>query len=95
MSLLGKIFRAAMYRPWEFEDEDDGDGPEGYVIANEGAPENYEFRMSPDYKRVAIRVVPADKWLIFENVVVLQELRASEPGTLSEWRRFLEVEEVD
>lgn len=91
--MLGRILRAALYRPWEAEDE--GDGPEGYEIANDGTPEHYEFRVNENEDQVAVWIPAQGQWLIFKNVVVLQSFRAYDPGTLSNWRRFLEVEEVD
>lgn len=95
MSVLGKVLRAAIVRPWEFEDDDAEDAPEYLDIANGGAPGSTEFRVSPDGSTVAMWIKSEDKWVLYENVIVTREYRATDPGTLQDWTRYLEVEEVD
>lgn len=93
--MIGKILRAALARPWEIEDDDEYESEFGVEIANDGAPGETEFRVSPDGRKVAMWIKSDDSWVIFENVVVLQTFRAVDPGTLQDWTRYLEVEEVD
>jgi hypothetical protein len=91
--MLMKILRAALFRPWELEDEDEG--PEDIELVNDGAPDHWEFRMNEKQDTLAVWIPSKGTWLVFADVVVLQQFRAVDPGTLSNWTRYLEVEEVD
>lgn len=94
MSLIGKLFRAAMLRPWELDEDDDFE-PEEFEIINGGAPHHREFRMSEDGFTAAVWVPSANTWLVFQNVTTIKQYQTPDPGSLRDWRRFLEVEEVD
>jgi len=92
--MILRILRAAMFRPWELEDEET-EYSEDFAVVKEGAPEDWEFRVSPDEKLAAVWAPRANRWLVFSDVVVRQAYEAADPGSLQDWKRFMEVEEID
>lgn len=78
MSMLGKIFRAAVAQPWDY--------------MGEGAPDEWEFRVAPDQDTVAIYSPHSGKWTIFRQVVVLtvvSSLSEMDRNT-GDWARYVE-----
>ena len=69
MSVIGKVLRAAIEKPWE-HDEDE---PE---IVGDGAPDDMEFRVSPDGYTVAMWLPDSKQWVLFSNVVVTVSIPA-------------------
>lgn len=78
--MLKKIVRAAVAQPWEY--------------LGEGAPAEWEFRISPDEDRIAIWNPALGQWVICTQVIGEQHLtQAQGERELSGWSRF--VEELD
>lgn len=81
--LIKKVLRAAVAQPWEY--------------VGEGAPNDWEFRVSPDEKHLALYNPNRDRWYIFHDVAVLAEvknLNEMDQHT-ADWRQFLSVEDPD
>lgn len=82
--LIKKVLRAAVAQPWEY--------------IGEGAPDDWEFRVSPPADGVCAVYNP-DKgvWWIFRDVVVLAEVKSlgEMDRNTADWRQFLSVEDPD
>lgn len=82
MGLIKKVLRAAVAQPWEY--------------VGEGAPNDWEFRVSPDERTLAVYNPVKGKWVIFNEVVTLAEAQCGEMDRHTEdWRQFLSVEDPD
>lgn len=77
---LMKIARAAVAQPWDYY--------------GTGAPDEWEFRVSPGEDQVAVWSPAVGEWVLFQNVVD-QEHLTQEQGErrLDDWARY--VEELD
>lgn len=89
--MIGKLVKALLAGSWG----DDGTYPEDQVVANVGAPDFPEFRLSEDGNQTAVWVEPKQCWLVFRHVVVIRELHAVDPAAIRDWRVFREVEYED
>lgn len=78
--MLKKIVRAAVAQPWDY--------------MGEGAPLEWEFRLSPDRDQIAVWNPESGQWVLFHDVVKDQVLSQSEgERELTGWSRY--VEELD
>lgn len=76
--MLRKILRAAVAQPWEY--------------IGEGAPDEWEFRVSPDEETLAVYNPNYGRWVLFREVVTLAEeknLNRMDRDT-GDWSRFVE-----
>lgn len=77
---LMKIMRAAIAQPWDY--------------TGDGAPAEWEFRVSPDEDRIAVWNPAVGQWVIFQQVVTERTLTQKQGDKqLGDWTRF--VEELD
>lgn len=76
--MLGRILRALVARPWEY--------------TGEGAPNEWEFRVSPDEETLALWNPHQGRWTVFREVVVLHEVRspAQMDRHTGDWARYTE-----
>lgn len=75
--MVRKILRAAVAQPWEY--------------VGGGAPADWEFRVSPDEEMIAVWNPGLGRWVVFSQVVTLQELTQGQGDrTLAGWSRFVE-----
>lgn len=83
MGLIKKVFRAAVAQPWEY--------------VGEGAPNDWELRISPDEQHLALYNPGHGSWYIFHDVVVLAEVKSLNEmdKNTADWRQFLSVEDPD
>lgn len=81
--LLRKVLRAAVAQPWDY--------------TGEGAPEDWEFRVSPeDGGPLALYNPDRGRWVIFQDVIVLAEATTTEMDKhTADWRQFVSVEDPD
>lgn len=80
--LIRKILHAAIARPWDY--------------IGDGAPDDWEFRVSPDEQVLAIYHPDKQRWFMFHDVVVLAEAGIDEMDkNTADWRQFLSVEDPD
>lgn len=82
MGLVRKVLRAAVAQPWDY--------------TGEGAPNDWEFRVSPDETHIALYNPNQDRWVVFHDVVVLAQvgLREMDAHT-GDWRQFVSVEDPE
>jgi len=85
--MIGKIvkgvLRAAVAQPWDY--------------MSEGAPDDWEFRLSPDEKTFAIYDPNRGEWYLIQSiqpVAVVHSLAEMDRNT-EDWRQFLSVEDPD
>lgn len=75
--ILKKILRAAVAQPWEY--------------MGEGAPNEWEFRVSPDEETLALWNPSLGKWVLFREVVTLANVSAAEMDRYAgDWARYVE-----
>lgn len=81
--LIKKVLRAAVAQPWEY--------------VGEGAPNDWELRISPDEQHLALYNPSRGRWYIFHDVVVLAEVKSLDEMDkhTADWRQFLSVEDPD
>lgn len=80
--LLRKVLRAAVAQPWDY--------------VGEGAPEDWEFRVSPDEQTAAFYNPVFGYWKIFQVVELTATATRSEMDRhTADWRQFLSVEDPD
>jgi len=78
--IISKIVRAAVAQPWDY--------------MGEGAPAEWEFRVSPDEDRIAIWNPAFGQWVVCTRVYDDRCLtQAQGERELAEWSRF--VQELD
>lgn len=79
--LLKKIARAAVAQPWDY--------------MGQGAPQEWEFRVSPDEGTLALYNPSRGVWVLFREVVTLAEVTSLDEMNrhTGNWARF--VEELD
>lgn len=81
--ILKKVARAAVAQPWDY--------------MGEGAPNEWEFRVSPDEQTLAVYSPNTGKWVIFREVVTLAEetsLTEMDRHT-ADWAQYVEVLDDD
>lgn len=77
--IIKKVARAAVAQPWDY--------------MGEGAPNEWEFRVSPEEDTLAVYNPARGKWVIFREVVTLAEvtsLTEMDRGT-GDWAQYVEV----
>ena len=75
--LLKKIVRAAVAQPWDY--------------TGEGAPTEWEFRVSPDEDMIAIWNPALGEWVVCTQVIDQAHLTQAEgERELSGWSRYVE-----
>lgn len=75
--VLKKVLRAAVAQPWEY--------------MGEGAPNEWEFRVSPDEETLAVWNPSKDRWVLFREVVTLAEATQKEMDRhTGDWARYVE-----
>jgi hypothetical protein len=81
--LIRKILRAAVAQPWEY--------------VGDGAPDDWEFRISPDEETLAVYNPSRGKWYLFHDVIVLAEVKSLDEmdRNTTDWRQFLSVEDPE
>jgi hypothetical protein len=82
--LIKKVLRAAIAQPWDYQ--------------GEGAPNDFEFRVSPDEQTFAVWHPEVNEWVIFSfsGWRVIAEANQDEMDKHTEdWRQFLSVEDPD
>jgi hypothetical protein len=85
MGLIKKVLRAAVAQPWEY--------------VGEGAPDDWEFRVSPDEGTFAVYDPRREIWVMLDSVRLsavaeVTSLREMDDHT-EDWRQFLSVEDPD
>lgn len=87
--MIGKIvkgvLRAAVAQPWDYQ--------------GEGAPNDFEFRVSPDEQHIAVHDPQRGQWMIldvrtWEPVAEETNQRIMDNHT-QDWRQFVSVEDPD
>lgn len=74
---IKKIVRAAVAQPWEY--------------MGEGAPTEWEFRVSPDEDMIAIWNPALGEWVVCTQVIDQAHLTQGQGDrTLAGWSRFVE-----
>lgn len=83
MGLIKKVLRAAVAQPWEY--------------VGEGAPHDWEFRVSPDEKTCAVYDPGKAKWVLFNAVQTIAEVESTTEmnAHTEDWRQFLSVEDPE
>lgn len=81
--ILKGVLRAAVAQPWEY--------------VGEGAPDDWEFRVSEDEQVLAVWNPSYGQWVIFKEVTVLAEVKSltEMDRHTADWRQFLSVEDPD
>lgn len=83
--LIKKILRAAVAQPWEY--------------VGDGAPDDWEFRVSPDEAHIAVFGPDHGHWSIIDSrtgMLVAEESNLEEMDrNTADWRQFLSVEDPD
>jgi hypothetical protein len=82
--ILKKVLRAAVAQPWEY--------------VGEGAPNDWEFRVSPDERVFAMYVPETGLWQIIDTVTgrkVAEATTGEMDRHTGDWRQFLSVEDPD
>jgi hypothetical protein len=82
--LVRAVARAAVAQPWDYQ--------------GDGAPDDWEFRVSPDEKHVALYDPGRDHWVLLDSgrLTVVAEVRRNEMDENTEdWRQFVSVEDPD
>lgn len=78
--LIKKILRAAVAQPWEYQ--------------GEGAPDEWEFRVSPDEGSFAVWDPGYDRWLIYDRARpdrIMAEAKLNEMNRHTEdWAQYVE-----
>jgi len=75
--MIRKILRAAVAQPWDY--------------MGEGAPDEWEFRLSPDEETLAVYNPNHGRWVLFHDVVVLAEVKTKEMDRRTDdWARYVE-----
>lgn len=78
--ILRGILRAAIAQPWDY--------------MGEGAPNEWEFRLSPDEDQVAMWSPAIGEWVLFSKVTTDRTVKFKHTDReLSTWKKF--VEELD
>lgn len=77
------VLRAVVAQPWDY--------------TGEGAPDDWEFRISPDEETLAVYNPNRGRWFLFHDVVVLAEVKSLNEmdNHTEDWRQFLSVEDPD
>lgn len=76
--MLRKILRAAIAQPWDY--------------MGEGAPNEWEFRVSPDEETLAVYNPNYGRWVLFHQVVALAEAKVDEMDrNTDDWDQFVQV----
>lgn len=83
MSILKTILRAAVAQPWDY--------------MGAGAPNEWEFRVSPDEEMLAVYNPHTGKWVLFREVVTLAEVTSltEMDRNTADWAQFVEVIDDD
>ncbi len=82
--LIKGVLRAAVAQPWDYQ--------------GEGAPHDFEFRVSPDERTFAVWHPEVGEWVIFSFrgwQVVAEAKQAEMDKHTADWRQFLSVEDPD
>lgn len=81
--MVKSILRAAVAQPWDY--------------MGEGAPAEWEFRISPDEDTLAVYNPHRGKWVIFREVVTLAEVDslAEMDAHTADWSRYVEDLDAD
>lgn len=76
--IVKKILRAAVAQPWDY--------------MGEGAPGEWEFRVSPEEDTLAVYNPNYGKWVLFRQVITLAEVASlSEMDrNTADWYRYVE-----
>jgi hypothetical protein len=82
--ILKKVLRAAVAQPWDYQ--------------GDGAPDDFEFRLSPDEETFAVWHPEVGEWVLFAfngwQVIAEATMKEMDEHT-QEWRQFVSVEEPD
>lgn len=83
MGLIKQVLRAAVAQPWEY--------------MGEGAPNEWEFRISPDEQTLAVYNPHKGAWFLFQNVVVLAMVTSTTEmdRNTADWTQYVEVLDDD
>jgi hypothetical protein len=82
--LLKGVLRAAVAQPWDY--------------TGEGAPGDFEFRVSPDERTFAVWHPEVGRWEIIDFPTgrkVAEATQAEMDAHTADWRQFLSVEDPD
>lgn len=80
--LIKKVLRAAVAQPWEY--------------MGEGAPDDWEFRVSPDGKSIAIWEPGNEPWFVITGDVKGRWVSTRDMERhAADWRQFVSVEDPD
>lgn len=81
--IIKGVARAAFSRPWEY--------------MGAGAPNDWEFRVSPGEDVIAFWNPDKGLWVLFSQVVTMAEVKsmAEMDKNTWDWRQFLSVEDPD
>ena len=81
--ILKKVLRAAVAQPWDY--------------VGEGAPDDWEFRVSPNEQHIAMYVPSKELWWIFHRVEIVREVSSLDDmdRITRDWRQFLSLEDPE
>ncbi len=79
--LVKAVFKAGVAQPWDY--------------MGEGAPNEWEFRISPDEEVLAVWNPHQSRWVLFKTVAQIAEVKdlAEMDRNTGDWARY--VEELD